>query len=267
MSNTTTTTRSDAKLSRQEVEMLLAEVRSSIKMSSSHVYTTPLGKVPSVTTIIKNLDKPALLWWASKMQSEACEAEVVSWLQEKPEDRGDIVSRLQRVRQAHRDYSRSAADMGKEGHALAEYEFKKRLGLDALEPALKHPREAHMVKAGIMEWADAHKFEPVALEQPLYHATVGYAGTADWIAYVDGALTIGDWKSNDKCRIFRESYLQNIGLRAAAKSVGLECAGLVVVVPRDGQGDPNPVPIPWRDADYKAFLGLLDVHRWAKMIG
>jgi len=251
-------------LSRQELEILLAQLRAEVKRDDSKAqrYQTPNGPAPGVTTVLKQLDKPALLYWASKMQSEACEAEVMAWLQEPEDARGDLLNRLQRIRQAHKNFSRRAADMGKEGHALAEFEFCRRLGLDAVKPELEHPQEASLIKAAIMEWAQANDVEPVSVEAPVWSVKYGYAGTWDLLAFVRGVLTVLDWKSSQNSRIYREAHLQNIALRGALKEHGVEAGGIVVGVPRDGQGDLNPVEIPWSDATYKAFLGLLNVHRW-----
>jgi len=251
-------------LSRQELEVLLAQLRAEVKRDDSKAqrYMTPNGPAPGVTTVLKQLDKPALLFWASKMQSEACEAEVMAWLQEPEDARGDLLHRLTRIRQAHKNFSRRAADMGKEGHALAEYEFRRRLGLDAVKPELEYPQQAHAVCSGVMEWAKTNDVEPLSMEAPVWSIKYGFAGSWDLFASVRGTNTVVDFKSNDRGRIYRESYLQNHALRGALKEHGVEASGIVVVVPRDGQGDINPVEIPWSDATYKAFLGLLNVHRW-----
>jgi hypothetical protein len=255
-------------LSRQELEILLAQLSREVTLDrKTHRYQTPIGIVPSVTTILKQLDKPALMFWASKVQSEACEAEAMAWSQAPESERGDLLRRLQGVRQAHKDFSRRAADMGKEGHALAEYEFRRKLGLDARKPELEHPREASMICAAIMEWAKANEVEPVSIEGSCWSREHGFCGTYDLLAFVQRVLTVVDFKSNDKSRVYRESYLQNHAYRGALGEHGIVAAGLVLAVPRDGQGEINPTPIPWRDADWKAFLGLRAVHEWSEMMG
>lgn len=250
-------------LSRQELEIALSQLRSEVTRDDTKVqrYQTPIGPAPGVTTVLRQLDKPALLHWAAKMQSEADTSVVNAWLQEPEDERGDVLRRLEAVRQAHQKLSRRAADMGKEGHALAEYDFRKQLGLDAIKPQIEHPQQAYAIHGAIMEWAKLRSFEPVAVEQPVW-SRKGYAGTMDWLAYVDGVLTLGDWKSNDRARLYRESDLQNMALRGALREHGIEAAGIVVAVPRDGQGEINPKYLPWDDDTYEAFLGLLKVHRW-----
>lgn len=253
---------------RAKIDDILTKLRSEVTRDDSRRqrYTCPLGAVDGVTTVIKSLDKPALVFWSSKIQSEACEMEANAWLQEPEDERGDLLKRLKSRAQAHKHLSKKAADMGTEGHKLAEFHFRTQMGLKAEMPRLEHPREANMIWGAIKEWADAHKFEPVAVELPVW-SKHGFAGTADWLAFVDDLLTLGDWKSNDKSRVYRESYLQNHALRGALKEHGIEAGGIVVAVPRDGQGEINPQPVPWRDLDWRAFLGLLDVHRWAEMVG
>lgn len=254
-------------LSRQEIEVLLAQLASEITRDSAHVYTTPVGELPSVTTIIRCLDKPALVPWASKMQSEACEAAALEWLQSPPEERGDLLKRLTACRQAHRKMSKKAADAGTEGHKLAEYEFRRKLGLDAVKPEIEHPKEAYAVCAGIMEWAKENDLEPVSVEPYVYSRKYAYAGAADLYAYLKGKFTVLDWKSSESGRIYREAYLQNHALRGALKEHGIEAEGCVVGVPRNGQGDINPVMVAWRDTDFIAFRGLMAVHRWQQIVG
>ena len=250
-----------------DLSVVLAKLREDVIRDDTKArrYSCPVGEVPGVTTVLKSLDKPALVFWSSKVQSEACEAEALAWLNDEEDERGDLLKRLMARRQAHRNLSKKAADMGVEGHKLAEYEFRKQLGLPVEKPRLEHPREANMILAAIMEWAKSVGFRPVAVEQPVW-SKHGFAGTLDWLAYVADVLTLGDWKSNDRSRIYRESYLQNHALRGALKEHGIEAAGYVVAVPRDGQGEINPQPVAWRELDYQAFLGLLNVHKWSEMV-
>lgn len=53
------------------------------------------------------------------------------------------------------------------------------------------------------------------VEGPLYHAGVGFAGTADFIAHWRGVLTLGDWKTARKRRDKRQ-YVEDYFLQAAA---------------------------------------------------
>ncbi len=236
-------------------------------MDARHRYTTPVGILPSVTTVLRRLDKPALLYWASKVQSEACEAIAIGWALNEDDAGLDVAvleERLKASRQAHRDKSRTAADMGTEGHKLAECEFRRQLGMDVPAFELRYPQEAHAVFAGIMEWAKENDVQPVAMEQPTWHRSLDYAGTLDLAAYVRGTLKIVDFKSNDKGKCYPEAKLQNIALRGALKSHGLEAGGEIVVVPRDGQGDVVPIDVPWSEDAWFAFHGLLCVERWMR---
>lgn len=258
--------RSSGAMTRRQLDAALAKIRGDVRVKN-HRYTTPAGVLPSVTTVLKQLDKPALVFWASKVQSEACEEAVVTWLGEPEAERGDVLRRLQRVRRAHKDFSRRAADMGTEGHALVQYEMKRRLGVDARKPELDHPREASMICAAVLEWIKAEDVEPVAAEMPVWAGKAGMAGTLDLLGFRRDVLTVFDWKSSDKGRVYREAHLQNHAYRAALREHGVGAEGLVLGVPRDGQGDLNPVPVPWSEQTYRAFLGLLDVHRWSEVQG
>lgn len=40
----------------------------------------------------------------------------------------------------------------------------------------------------------SHTIEPIAIEQPIYSERLDVAGTPDLLAYIDGVLTLADWK-------------------------------------------------------------------------
>jgi hypothetical protein len=256
-------------LSRSEVELLLAHLAGEITRDRFHVYSTPVGELRSVTTVIRSLDKPALLGWASKMQSEADAAAAMAWLQEPPETRGDLLPRLMKCRQAHKALSKKAADAGTEGHKLAEYEFKKRLGMDAVKPEITQPEQAYAVLSGILEWVKEHNVQPVAMEPMVYSRKFGYAGAGDLICYYEDRPkpVLVDWKSSEGGRIYREAWLQSHALRGAYREHGLDMDGFAVGIPRSGVGELNPVEMPWSEQTYIAFRALVAVDKWAQVQG
>jgi hypothetical protein len=263
------TTQTPHTLSRGEVEILLAQLAGEVTRDSSHVYSTPVGELRSVTTVIRSLDKPALIGWASKMQSEADCAAAMAWLAEPPETRGDLLARLNRCRQAHKAASKKAADAGTEGHKLAEYEFRKRLGLDAVKPEITQPEHAYAVLAGILEWVKEHNVQPVAMEPMVYSRKYGYAGAGDLICYYEDRPrpALVDWKSSENGRIYREAWLQSHALRGAYREHGLEMDGFAIGIPRSGVGEINPVEMPWNEQTYVAFRALVAVDKWAQQQG
>lgn len=67
-------------------------------------------------------------------------------------------------------------------------------------------------------WKSVKKFlarcRPMAMELPLKHSKLKYAGTADFIGSVDGELTLVDWKTADKEK--REDWVTDYKLQCAA---------------------------------------------------
>lgn len=102
-------------------------------------------------------------------------------------------------------------------------------GIDDLEPDYRGYLE------GFMGWWNYQKPEYVASEIRTYHRILGYAGTADLLALIDGRLYLVDFKTTSRlveknCRVQLEAYAQ------ALKSHGIEIAGKKIVrMSKDGK--------------------------------
>jgi hypothetical protein len=92
------------------------------------------------------------------------------------------------------------------------------------------------------DWANSAALEPVAIEETVWSDRHGFAGTADLVARVDGAMTLLDWKTGKA--VYPEAWLQNAAYRVAWN----ECSengrppvtrGIVVRLPKV-EGDPAP---------------------------
>lgn len=216
-----------------------------------HPYTGEL--LPSVTNVIDVLGKPAIPRWAAKSVAETAyrmrhslaemeEPEAVDMLKASPWQK-----------------SGRAADRGSSIHDWLE---AKARGLP--EPELS---------------ADAEPYRPSAqsfLEtwNPHFHATEatifgdGYGGTTDWIATIGDSVILGDYKSNEKDRVFPEVALQLAALRH----------GSFIAYP-DGTTEPMPdidqcwavcitphtasvYPVETGARSYDAFMAALTLWHW-----
>jgi hypothetical protein len=168
--------------------------------------------VPSVTNVIGILDKPALPRWSAKMVAETAyrmrfalpemdESEAVDMLKGSPWSK-----------------SKRAADRGTDIHAYLEAR------LNGWEPE-ELSADAEPYRAAADDWL-GKDIEIVATELTAFHPL--YAGTMDFVARIDGRLTIGDFKTSKA--IYDEAALQLAALMGCAT---------------DQHGD----PLPWRDAD------------------
>ena len=86
--------------------------------------------------------------------------------------------------------------------------------------------DARPYRQAAEDWYMAHDLEVLGTEVTMFHPL--YAGTADFIARVDGRLTIGDFKTSKA--IYPEAALQ----LSALFGCGV---------------DKHSDPLPWRDAD------------------
>jgi hypothetical protein len=82
-----------------------------ITRSEDHVYTTPIGKLPSVTTILNVLNKPALVPWAVRVTCDYIENNL---------DKGSPTEVLKMARKEATRVSQEAMDIGSAVHALVE---------------------------------------------------------------------------------------------------------------------------------------------------
>src|SRR6266478_5173636 len=199
-------------------------------------YTIDGCQLPSVTTILDVIAKPALGPWYAKQERRY-------------------------FKTADREKQR-AATIGTAIHAGIEWQLRTRLGEDAgPEPVL--PDAAAWAVESWKDWATGIALEPLAIERTVYCEVCGYAGTLDLYARVEGALTILDWKSGRA--IYPEAFLQNVAYRHAAARQGLPAAqGLIVRLPKlleDPAWEVMPVP---KRLTLEDFLAALSLWRWQR---
>lgn len=176
---------------------------------NQHWYNVSTGNyaalLPSVTTVLGVINKPALLPWAKgealrRVREELERANIkdvtkVVLLGEV----GDAVFRPEWIA-ALIDAARREPDKIKE--AAAHYGTKAHNGIDALLKGKAIPPgclEAQPAIAGFLQWQRGSGIEIVASEVPVYHPVLGYAGTVDWIGVRVGVTgwIVGDHKTSN----------------------------------------------------------------------
>jgi len=177
-------------------------------------YQHPNGDmVPSVTNVIGILDKPALPRWAAKMVAESAYRMRHSLAGMEQNEAVDM------LKGSPWSKSKRAADRGTDIHGWLEARLNE-WELPELSDDARPYRQA------AEDWYMAHDLEVLGTEVTMFHPL--YAGTADFIARVDGRLTIGDFKTSKA--IYPEAALQ----LSALFGCGV---------------DKHSDPLPWRDAD------------------
>lgn len=138
------------------------------KLKVHTVYHNQSGKrVPSVTTYLHVLNKPALLKWAWECGLEGIDYTKV------------------------RD---NAADIG----TLAHYLVLCHLASEAPDVTEYSPADLEKAETCLLkfwEWERSRKIEPIMLEEPLVSEEFQYGGTIDFYGRVDGIPTLLDFKT------------------------------------------------------------------------
>jgi hypothetical protein len=200
--------------------------------------------LPSVTTILSVVGKPALInWAANQAKAEVIDvaADFYIDLQFQPDllSRPAFITGLEaRLTGARRDQKilEKAGDIGSSIHKRIEWVLSAELGVPGREPEALEP-EAQNAFNEWLQWRESVNFKPVLLEQQVYSLRHGYAGTMDVYAEVNGEMSVIDWKSGKA--IYREAYLQNAAYAEALREMkhGEPESGYIVRLPKiAGQG-------------------------------
>ena len=225
-------------------------------------------RLPSVTTVLDVIAKPALGPWYAREERRYFEAAMLEVLS-KPGARDPeyvlaaVAEAVTGVKAADRERQKAAV-VGTAVHAGIEWHLRRMLGDDpGREPRL--PDAAAWAVEGWKDWAASVRLEPLAIERTVYCLRCGYAGTLDLYARVKGVATVLDWKSGRA--IYPEAFLQNLAYRHAAAGLGLRAdQGLIVRLPKlvdDPAWEVMLVPDTLRLDD---FLAALRLWRWQRQM-
>lgn len=140
-------------------------------------------RVPSVTTILNELNKPALIHWAWGLGMKGIN---------------------------YKTYTDALADVGKLTHDMILADLR---GKDPNEEIFGYSAEtvdlAENCFVSYLNWKGRHMIEPVALELPLVSETFRYGGRADFLGRIDGKLSLVDFKTGKA--IYPEHFIQLAG--------------------------------------------------------
>lgn len=165
-----------------------------------HRYFWDGKPIPSVTTILNRLAKPALIQWAAD-----CEVEHMSAVLNSPAGflLSNIAGELDNARKAHAVKRDTAADVGTQLHEYA------RASLAGQAPALPNNEVVQRVIGALIDWRCKHDIQPIGLERRIMSQRHWYAGTCDFFGKIDGRLCVLDFKTGSG--IYDEFWLQTAG--------------------------------------------------------
>ncbi len=147
-----------------------------------HLYTFNGSPVPGVTTILNSLAKPALIPWAAGMAADHFLAAVKT-------GRTDLAAIHKESKKAHTKRMEESGSSGTNVHAYAEAYFKKLPLPELLTDQAKLGVEAFHL------WLESHEIKVLASERLVFSKEHYYAGTCDFVAEIDGVLSVGDFKT------------------------------------------------------------------------
>ena len=137
-------------------------------------------RVPSVTTALGELSKPALIPWAWGLGIKGLD---------------------------YRTFRDELADVGSLAHRMILCHIKdETLSTDDFTPNQVSLAENCFLK--YLEWERQHKVEPIAVEEPMVSELWKYGGTPDFYGTIDGLLTVMDFKTG---KAIYEDYWYQIG--------------------------------------------------------
>lgn len=175
----------------------------------------------------------------------------------------EIIKELPRVKAADKEKA-AAASIGTAAHALIEWQTRTMMGQDP-GPELTVPDAALWAVEVWKEWAASVDFTPIHIEQVVHCPECGYAGTVDFIAKVNGVVTLGDYKTGKA--IYPEAFLQVNAYRHAADRCGMPTAqGVIIRLPKTVE-DPKPevMVVPNEECELpEAFRAAITLWRWKR---
>lgn len=243
---------------------------SRIATDSGRFYNIPgiPDPVPSVTTILGVLNKPAIGPWMAKMQKLACIE--VAWklwtkILDKEIDYRQFVSMFESYLGKEKEgdkKKREAAEIGTQAHSWVEWRERKELGLSVgPEPTLSDP--AMLAATHYENWRKEVCFRPVRSEQVVWSVKHKFAGTYDILGYACDVLSLCDIKTGKA--VYDEVKLQLAAYVMALDEMGLErvSQGIVIRLPKvDTDPDFEAVTVTNLDYHYEAFLHVRAAWQW-----
>jgi len=239
--------------------------------------------VPSVTTVLAVIGKPALISWAANMERElvlraagdAYEAIGTAGVSRTSFD-AHVLTELTNTR-GHQRQKETASAIGTLVHARIEWELRSKLAGKKLPKEPKIPEQqvdpktreitvhpALVAYEAYTAWRKDVNFKPRAIEQRVWSRKYGYAGTMDVEGLVRDVPTLLDWKSSKA--IYDEALLQNAAYRQAWIEMGHGAAplhGLIVKLPKNPD-DPGfeTRDVPWEMQDELFVVFRAARHLW-----
>jgi len=228
-----------------------------LRDGSTRIYETADGTIyPSVTSVIDQLDKPALIYWAARMSAEYATLHREA-LADLPAD--DAITLIKGNWRKARDKA------GARGTRIHEY---------LEDPTWTPTLEAAPYLEQAQIFLEANNLTVAATEISFSHPGEGYAGTADVIATSNGDRYVVDWKTGKG--IYDSHALQIVALGEATHqldeyggehpSTPIDYGVVVRLAPDEHEAHLIQKGSEQWVTAWDAFRGLIPVWQWKREV-
>ena len=216
-------------------------------------------QVPSVTTILNVLNKPALVEWATRVVCDRVEQDIRALVAGSSFSVDQIFKVIAAARTAHHELREEAAEIGVNTHDWLSQYWKGYLS-GVCPPMPEDPKVQNCINAAL-DWFQTKNIKPLFVEQPQYSRIHKISGRSDLIAEVDGQLSVVDYKSTrslyPECAIQMAAYAkfheeQHQALPAVRWGLRLN--------KEDGTFEARRYPPETLDLDFSSFMACYTIY-------
>lgn len=231
----------------------------------AHRYSLNGNVLPSVTTLLGILDKPWLPKWMLNEMAGSLKNDLQADRSYTSYELDDIITR---AKGASKKKSTDGMTSGSATHKWIEgYIFLRMSLLGELQgiDTSQVPPETQPAVRCFLEWERLNRVEWLASEMFVVSEIHGFAGTLDFVARINGKLTLGDFKTSNT--IANDHFLQTAGYQVAFEEMDKEHKypieqRMIIQIPKGRQlFQALTVPTDF-GSDKRTFISLLEIRRW-----
>ena len=221
-------------------------------------YVHPISneRVPSVTTILSSVAKPALGYWMAKIVAEYAVENRTTW------QNLDDQAAVELIKNAHRRVSGEAMKLGSSVHTIIE-DLLRNKTIDFIPPNT----EIMVRKAA--ELLQEFRPNPSHIEVTVWSHRYQYAGSLDAIVSIDDKTYLFDWKTSSG--VFPDYALQCAAYANADEIIRPDGSieelpqidGFIIAhLPKDPKERWSLVPMDITEEDFDGFLAARGLFKW-----
>ena len=246
---------------KKEIQDRLKEIADQVEFADDgHTYRRKSDGMylHGVSSVISVIDKPYLMAWSTK---ENYKYLLENWDINKQYTEKEKKDLLLLAKNAYKDKSDTAKDLGKDIHKLAEEYIKARI---AGTNNIKAPSNEIMKRAitEIIKWDKGLGVDWVASEAIVLSNYYNTAGTLDALGYVGKYLTLFDFKVANQ--IGETYYLQLAFYQLMLEEWGIMPDQRVIIqVPKEPDRELHQIVVPTPyEFDRRVAVAALEIKKW-----